>query len=83
MNRDDGLGPYIYCKRGLSHCDDQTCHCIDVAKYRAMYQMSRERHGWNLGPYPHRVALWFTFAGLAGALLGLLLLVLRIRLDAQ
>ena len=46
--RDDGRGPYTYCKRGLSHCEDQTCDCVDSARYRSYYQMAREHRGLDL-----------------------------------
>lgn len=76
MNHDDGLGPYIFCKRGRSHCDDQTCECVDTAKYRAMYQMTRERLGWTLGPHPSRSVLWLVTCAAAGTAAGLVLAAL-------
>lgn len=72
---DDGAGPYTFCKRGLSWCDDQQCECVDSAQYRALYYSAREYRGWTSSHFPRHgyvtLALW---AG-AGALVGALVLV--------
>lgn len=75
MKFDDGFGPYDYCKRGLSHCDDQFCSCIDNVKYRAYYQMARHRMGWNKHFYPKGIARWLASWALGGAALGMLILL--------
>jgi hypothetical protein len=75
VNRDDGLGPYTYCKRGRSRCDDQQCDCVDTSRYRAMYHMTRERRGWDLGPHPYRMVLWLALCVALGATLGLAIVV--------
>lgn len=74
MNYDDGCGPYTFCKRGLSRCDDQTCDCVDSAHYRTMYMMERERRGWTLGRYPAMMTLRLALCGIAGAAAGGLIL---------
>jgi hypothetical protein len=86
---DDGSGPYDYCKRGLSHCQDQFCDCVDNPKYRAYYQMVRHRLGWSDNPsaHPRGIVRWFVICFLIGALLAVSILVLnfglRVWLDSQ
>ena len=75
MPYDDGKGPYTFCKRGRSRCNDQHCDCIDTAKYRAKYLMSREREGWAFPPRkPMRDAAFLALCMVAGAVAGLALL---------
>lgn len=76
MPHDNGLGPYTFCKRGRSHCSDQTCECVDTAKYRAMYELERERRGWNLGPHHFSLAIWLFYCALFGASTGLVIVTL-------
>lgn len=79
MTDDDGRGPYTYCRRGLSWCEDQRCDCVDSARYRVMYQMARERDGRDLALTNELVrglALWM----MTGAIGGLMLLYIIRRL---
>lgn len=71
MGYDDGKGLYTYCKRGRSHCTDQTCDCVDSAHYRTLYIMARERNGWydpHITPSKFKFATLWTLYTLAGFL---------------
>lgn len=71
---DDGTGPYTFCKRGRSNCIDQTCNCIDNAKYRAMYERAREREGWSLPRHrPVATAIFVFVCMLIGIASGMLI----------
>lgn len=72
---DDGLGPYVFCKRGLSWCDDQRCECVDSAQYRALYYSAREYRGWTSVHLPPHGYVYLAAWAAAGALVGALILI--------
>lgn len=67
---DDGLGTYTFCKRGRSHCDDESCDCVDTATYRMLYYRAREHNGWTRGGRPGDLGWYLAACAAGGALVG-------------